>query len=269
MTSTVLALVPHPDDAEFFAGGLLAKFAKQGAAVIEVIATDGCRGSYDIDTATLIQVRAQEASNAARVLGAQPPIMLGYHDFELDRLPAGELRQQFIYWIRKLQPDILVAEDPYGLFEPHPDHRAVAWAAYEAVHFAELPLIEEEQIRAGLQPHFVAEKYYYSQTTEANHKIIDISDTIEIKLAALTEHKSQITFLVEGIMRQARQAGLDLRSILGDAAADPFLLFQLSMRMQAAEIGRLAGFEYGESYRYERYHTAIEAQLSLINNPSS
>lgn len=268
MTSTVLALVPHPDDAEFFAGGLLAKFAKEGANVIEVIATDGCRGSYDLDTASLIQVRAQEAHNAAKVLGAQPPIMLGYHDFELDRLPAGELRQQFIYWIRKLRPDILVAEDPYGLFEPHPDHRAVAWAAYEAVHFAELPLIHEEYSQAGLQPHFVAEKYYYAQTTLANHKIIDISDTIEIKLAALSEHKSQIIFLVEGIMRQAQHAKLDLKSILGDAANDPFLIFHISMKMQAAETGRKAEFEFGESYRYERYHEAIEAQLSLLNNPS-
>lgn len=269
MTHTVLALVPHPDDAEFFAGGLLAKFAKQGANVFEVIATDGCRGSYDLDATTLIQVRAQEAHNAAKVLGAQPPVMLGYHDFELDRLPAGELRQQFIYWIRKLRPDILVAEDPYGLYEPHPDHRAVAWAAYEAVHFAELSLIHEEHIQAGLQPHFVTEKYYYSQTTEANHKIIDISDTIEIKLAALGEHKSQITFLVEGILRQARQAKLDLNSILGEAVTDPYFIFQISMKMQAAETGQLAGYEYGESYRYERYHSAVETQLSLINTASS
>ncbi|MGB9672649.1 MAG: PIG-L deacetylase family protein [Anaerolineales bacterium] len=269
MANTVLALVPHPDDAEFFAGGLLAKFAKQGATVIEVIATDGCRGSYDLDTTTLIQLRAQEAYNAAKVLGAQPPILLGYHDFELDRLPAGELRQQFIYWIRKLQPNILVSEDPYGLFEPHPDHRAVAWAAYEAVHFAELPLIYEEQIHTGLQPHFVAEKYYYTQTTETNHKIIDISDTIEIKIAALSEHRSQITFLVEGILRQAQQAKLDLKSILGDTGADAFLLFQIAMRMQAAEIGHQGGFEYGESYRYERYHAAIEAQLALTNDSAS
>ncbi len=267
MTHTVLALVPHPDDAEFFAGGFLAKLAKQGASVTEVIATDGCRGSYDLDIASLIQVRSIEAHNAAKVLGANPPILLGYHDFELDRLPAGELRQKFIYWIRKIQPDIIITEDPYGLYEPHPDHRAVAWAAYEAIHFAELPLIHPEHLQEGLQPYFVAEKYYYSQSVEPHHKIIDISETIDTKLAALAEHKSQITFLTKGIFQQARQAGLNLEAILGEAAADPLLAFQLSMKMQAAEIGRQAGFEYGESFRYERYHAAIETQLALLGNP--
>ena len=265
MPKIVLALVPHPDDAEFFAGGLLAKLAERGALAYEVIAADGCRGSYELDIETLKTVRAQESRNAARVLGAQTPILLGYPDFELDHLPAGELRQKFIYWIRTLKPDILVTEDPYSLYEPHPDHRAVAWAAYEAVNFAELPLIHPEQTQAGLHPHFVAEKYYYVPTYEPYHKIVDISDTLEIKLAALAEHKSQIKFLVEGIFHQAQETGLNLTDILVHAAADPLIVFQNFMRIQAAEIGAKAGYTYGEAYRYERYHPAVEAQLSSMD----
>ncbi len=41
---TVLVLAPHPDDAEFYAGGTLAKWIAEGARVIIVIATDGSKG---------------------------------------------------------------------------------------------------------------------------------------------------------------------------------------------------------------------------------
>ena len=54
MSKVVLALVPHPDDAEFSAGGLLAKLAAEGARVHIVVATDGRRGSFEADSDTLI-----------------------------------------------------------------------------------------------------------------------------------------------------------------------------------------------------------------------
>ncbi len=72
MSKTVLALVPHPDDAEFFAGGLIANLIDEGAKVYLAIASDGCRGSFEHDSATLAQIRRQEAQRAAQVLGAEP-----------------------------------------------------------------------------------------------------------------------------------------------------------------------------------------------------
>ena len=145
--ATALALVPHPDDAEFYAGGLLAKLIAEDARVYIVVATDGRRGSFEVDTGTLIAARAEEMRRAAAALGAEPPILLGYPDGELDTLPAGVLREQFIRVIRQLRPDVVVAQDPYAALSrtriiapwrgPRPRRWTRAPAAVSPRHLAE------------------------------------------------------------------------------------------------------------------------------------
>lgn len=263
MAKTVLALVPHPDDAEFFAGGLLAKLVDEGAKVYIAIASDGRRGSFELDADTLAATRREEAMRAAQTLGAEPPIFLDHPDLEVDTLPPGLLREQFIRLIRQVKPDIVVAEDAFAPYEVHPDHRAVAWAASDAIHFANLPLMHPEHLDQGLQPHFVVEKYFYGENLPNANKVVDISQTMEKKIAALGEHRSQVRFLVEDVLRQARLAGLDLRVLLGDALDDPLQALAWAMRAQAAEIGQRIGVAYGEAYRYVRFHPFVENLLAL------
>lgn len=253
MTKTVLALVPHPDDAEFFAGGTIAKMAREGARVVIVIATDGRRGSFELNGEELARLRAEEARRAARVLGAEPPILLGHPDLELDTLPAGKLREQFIRAIRLHRPAVVIAPDPFASTEIHPDHRAVAWAASDAIAFATLPLMHPEHLADGLETHFVLEKYFYRESPEGANKIVDISDAMGLKLAAMAEHKSQVTFLVEDVMRQAKAAGVDVGAVLGEAAGDPMAALAWALQAQAAEAGQQMGVTYGEAFRYLRF----------------
>ena len=115
MSATVLALVPHPDDAEFYAGGLLAKLAAEGGARVHiVVATDGRRGSFEADSETLIAARAEEMRRAATVIRhAADPAGLPRHGAGTRclRVPC---REKFIRAIRQLRPDVVVAEDPYS-----------------------------------------------------------------------------------------------------------------------------------------------------------
>ena len=274
MPQTLLALTPHPDDAEYYAGGTIAKMIAAGARAVIVIATDGRCGSYELDplkrtfrSETLIRVRAEEARRAAAVLGAEPPVLLGHPDLELDRLPPGHLREQFIRAIRQRKPDVVIAEDPFAPGETHPDHRAVAWAAAEAIAFAPLPLVHPEHLAAGLEPHFVVEKYFYANDAGNTNKIVDVSDTLATRIAALAEHKSQVVFLVEGVLRQARLAGLDkttafgVRAVMPEAAAYPLALLTWAIQTQAAEVGRAIGVRYGEAFRYARYNPLVEELL--------
>ena len=258
MARKVMVLVPHPDDAEFYAGGTLAKMIAGGDKVIIVVATDGNKGSLEVASDILATLRYEEARKAARVLGAEEPIMLGYHDFELDKIPAGQLREQFIHLIRQHKPDVIVAEDAFAGGETHPDHRMVAWAASDAIHYATLPLLHPEHLEQGLAPHFVVEKYFFSDNPESANKIVDISETFERKMAALAEHKSQVKFLVEDIFNQARLAEIDLAGFLGEAVSDHMMALTWAMQTQAAEIGQKAGFTYGESFRYMRFHPFVE-----------
>lgn len=262
MSKTILALVPHPDDAEFYAGGTIARIVQEGARAILVVATDGRCGSFGQGGEALASIRAEEARRAAAVLGAQPPLLLGYHDFGLEALPAGTLRERFMRVIREYRPDVVIAEDPWGPFEPHPDHRAVAWAAMEAINYAPLPLIHPEHRAAGLEPHFVLEKYFYAEHSQHCNRVVDISTTMDRKLAALAEHVSQVEFLVDGILRQAALAGLDPRAVVGDMAADRMTLLAWGLQVEAAEVGRKAGVRFGEAFRYQRFDPLIEGVLA-------
>ena len=261
MPSVVLALTAHPDDAEFFAGGTLAGMIAAGARCTCSL-RPMAGGAPSSMTAPAWPRRAEEGRRAAAALGAEPPILLGHPDLELDRLPAGTLREAFIRAIRQIRPDAVVAEDPFAPYDPHPDHRAVAWAASDALSFSHLPLMHPEHLEDGLQPHFVVEKYFYSEHLPSTNRVIDVSGTLEVKLRALAEHKTQVDFLVEDVLRQARLAGVDVESVLGTMAAEPRLALDWALRAQAAEVGARIGVAYGEAFRYVRFHPIVESLLS-------
>jgi LmbE family N-acetylglucosaminyl deacetylase len=249
--------------------------------VLLVIATDGRRGSFEHKSEVLVPLRMEETRRAARVLGAEEPILLSHPDMELDRLAPGKLREEFIRLIRQHRPEVAIAQDPFVPYENHPDHRAVAWAASDALHYAHLPLVHSEHLSMGLQPHFVAEKYFYGDFPPGTplqprsvksgierrgicHIVVNISSTIDIKMAALAEHKSQMTFLVEEVLRQAAMLGPslpDLKQQMIQAAGNPAIAMAWFLKAQAAEIGGQIGVSYGEAFRYERFHPVIESFL--------
>ena len=261
MSNIVMVFSPHPDDAEYYAGGTIAKMIQEGAKAYIVIVTDGRVGSFEFDSQSLVPIRSEEARRAAQVLGAEPPIFLGHPDMGLDQLKPGLLREQFIRLIRKYQPDIVIAEDAFTGFEVHPDHRAVAWAASDAVNSAMLPLAHPEHLTEGLEPHFVREKYFYTDQIDAANKIVDISQTMSVKLAALAEHKSQMRFLVEGVLRQAKAAGIDAQAITGEALKEPTTAVSWAMQVQAAKVGQKTNVQYGEAFRYARFHPFVEGLI--------
>jgi LmbE family N-acetylglucosaminyl deacetylase len=240
--------------------------AQEGAQATIVIVSDGRRGSFELAGEALAARRKEEAARGAAALGARIPVWLGHPDLELDTLPPGTLREQFIRLIRQHRPDVVIAEDAFCPLEVHPDHRAVAQAASDALTFASLPLMHPEHLDQGLEPHFVVEKYFYAPAPSAVNRIVDITGTISRKLAAMGEHETQVAFLVEDVMRQARLAGIDIQAILGEAAADPMAALRWAIEAEAAQVGKRAGVAYGEAFRYVRFHPLVE---SLVGGGSA
>lgn len=118
-----------------------------------------------------------------------------------------------------------------------------------------------EHLAEGLQPHNVREKYFYTDQSDGS-TVIDITQTMQIKLAALAEHKSQMKFLVEGILLEARQAEIDPSAIAGDALNDPAEAVAWAMQVQAAQVGLKANVQFGEAFRHTQFHPFVEG---LIN----
>lgn len=208
-----MIITAHPDDAEFTAAGTVAKWTRQGVIVIYVICTDGSRGSNDpqMKPEQLVAIRKAEQKAAARVLGVEEIVYLDYEDGSLE--PTLALRRDLTREIRRYRPDIVICPDPtvryYGdNYLNHPDHRAAGDAALDAVFpSARTRYIFPELLDEGLEPHRVREVYIRGALPP--NLWVDISDTMELKIAALREHVSQVgrsEGWEERVRARARQA---------------------------------------------------------------
>ena len=131
-TKTLVAVFAHPDD-EGAAGPVLARYAREGAQVHLIIATDGAAGSQATSIPAgpeLARARADEARCSAEALGARAPILLGFPDGKLgsysdDPLRLFRLTQRLQEELQKLRPDAVITWGPDG-GSGHPDHRLVS-----------------------------------------------------------------------------------------------------------------------------------------------
>jgi LmbE family N-acetylglucosaminyl deacetylase len=226
--ATALAIYAHPDDLEVSCGGTLARWGQAGCAVHLVVCTRGDKGSFDAaaDTSALSVLRADEARHAAEVLGARDLDLLGYDDGSIHN--DIDLRRQLVGIVRRSRPDIVVCPDPTATFfgstyVNHHDHREVGWATIDAcAPAAASPLYYPE---AGAA-HGVAE-LLLSGTLEPD-VWVDITDTVDGKVAALRCHRSQVggrEELLEGWVRQ--RAGTE-GAKAGVRYAESFRRIQLS-----------------------------------------
>jgi len=195
----VLSIHAHPDDQEFTVGGTLAKWAQAGSHVVTVCITSGGAGSNEhtppgMTREALAPIREEEQRQACRVLGISEVVFLGYEDGMLE--PSLALRRDLTRVIRRHRPDAVVCGDPtmrfFGaIYMNHPDHRAAADAALDAVFpSAETRLIFPELLDEGLEPHKVRSVFIHG--SEKPDTFIDISEFLGAKLAALKEHRTQM-----------------------------------------------------------------------------
>lgn len=193
----ILVILAHPDDPEFFCGGTLAKWAKEGHHIKYVLLTCGDKGRNDhnghISADELCPLRHIEQKNAAEIIGVDEVNFLDLEDGTLE--PTMELRKIVTREIRRHKPDILVTCDPQYLFTHyglnHPDHRAAGQVVIDAVFpAAGNELFFPELIEEGFEPHMPSE-LWCSLTGQSNTEV-DISDIIQTKFNALLCHASQI-----------------------------------------------------------------------------
>jgi LmbE family N-acetylglucosaminyl deacetylase len=195
----VLVIGAHPDDPEFGCGGSVARWVREGRRVTYVVMTRGDKGSHDpaMTAERLMAIREAEQRAAAAVLGVTDVRFLDCRDGEI--VPTLDVRRQLVQIIREVKPGTVVTHDPTLVlpregFVNHPDHRATGTAVIDACFpAAELHLAFPEQLVNGLTPHKVTEILFWS-TVEPTY-FVDITDTFELKLRALAEHRSQISDL--------------------------------------------------------------------------
>jgi LmbE family N-acetylglucosaminyl deacetylase len=197
----VLVVSAHPDDVDFGAAGSVALFSDNGVAVTYLLVTDGDAGGNErvLDNSGMAELRRTEQAAAAKCVGVTDLRFLGYPDGAV--VASLDLRKDIARVIRQVRPDLVITHHPdrnYEFIAPsHPDHRAVGGAALDAVYpdarnpYAFPELFTEE----GLEAWIVREVWLTGGSTP-NH-FVDITSTVDRKLAALQSHVSQVAH-VEG-----------------------------------------------------------------------
>jgi LmbE family N-acetylglucosaminyl deacetylase len=215
----ILAVLAHPDDADFGAGGTIARWTDEGIEVTYCLVTDGDAGGFDrsVARAEIPEIRRTEQRNAAKAVGVEDVRFLGYPDGRLEL--TLDLRRDISRVIRQVRPQRVLTQSPERnwarIQASHPDHLTTGEAALRAIYpdsrnpFAFPELLADE----GLEPWEVAEVWVMAHPTPNHH--VDVTDTFDRKIAALRAHVSQTAhmddlevWLRERLGHIATEAGL-------------------------------------------------------------
>lgn len=227
---SALAIIAHPDDAEFQCGATLAKWAAEGCVVHHLICTDGSKGTWDVnvDQAQLVATRQAEQRAAAQALGATGRIVfLGWPDGELES--GLRQRSQVAYWIRKLKPAVVLGHDPWKRWRLHPDHRNAGWLATDGIVAARDPFFFPEHDIA----HFRPDALLLFESDEPD-LAIDVAGFAGHKAEALLAHESQFE---------------TTHDIADSADGDQRRRFSEWVEFNLAEGGAKAGLEQAELFK--------------------
>lgn len=229
-----MVIIAHPDDAEFGAAGTVAAWVREGWDAYYVICTDAVGGGPDTATDVgpaarreISETRKQEQRAAGEILGLKGVIFLDYPDGMLQ--PTIELRRDLVRVLRHYRPSRVICQSPDRVWTPtfiipryHSDHLAAGQAALAAIYpMSQNPWDFPELLDKGLLPHKVSEVYIMG--APVINYFVDISSTIEQKIAALLAHNSQLLArTAEVVEKMVRTRSAELGVKYGVAYAEEF-----------------------------------------------
>lgn len=219
MKLDLLAIAPHPDDAELTCGGTMLKMAEAGYRTGILDLTRGETGTRGTP-----ETRLKEAARAAKVLRAAVRQNLGFPDAKLHL--CEEFKVAIAEVIRELQPHTVIL--PYWEGR-HPDHYTSATLGFEACFIAGLknyPLAGE-----AFRPFKIL--YAAAYATVMPTFAVDITKQYERRRQAILSYGSQF-----------RPATKDPKSKVHIPLDD----LEDRMSISARYFGRMIGVKYAEGF---------------------
>jgi N-acetylglucosamine malate deacetylase 1 len=218
----ILAVFAHPDDVELTVGGTLLKMKRLGYRTGAVDVTRG-----EMGTRGTVGGRAEEAVDAAGLLKLDVRENL--------KLPDGRVfvddlsRTQLVRLLRRLKPRVLLT---HQLGDPHPDHNHLAQLVRESARLASMKKYDEETGAENIPVPIVAHNIF-SRRSDISF-VIDISDFLGDKMAAIRAHKSQFydpnssepetRLTARGFLAEIEGRSRYFGSLIGVAAGEPFFV---------------------------------------------
>lgn len=221
---TAIVFAPHPDDEVIACGGTIQRKLAEGFRIFILFSTDGSRSHEAVldifrepSAGDLIEIRRREAIAAAGVLGVAPEFLIfaGVKDTCL-----AEFQDSYRDIVRQALSRIGAVDEvymPHERLELNADHRLTG------------AIVAEQLVELGLAPRIFRYVVWDAQTEaefgyrnrvpgdaapedrDEERIRIDISGQIERKLAALMEHRTQVTLFSAHQRRTVVPEGLKAR----------------------------------------------------------
>jgi bacillithiol biosynthesis deacetylase BshB1 len=221
----VLAIFAHPDDVELTVGGTLLKMKSLGYKTGALDVTEG-----EMGTRGTVEVRAQEAKEAARILKLD--LRENLH------LPDGhvwlteETRTALVRVLRRLKPKLLLT---HQADDPHPDHNHITQLVREAARLASMRKYDFDFGQERINPPIVAHSIFSTRTVPSF--IVDISGFVEQKTKAISAHKSQFydpnskepetRLTSKGFINELENRSRYFGSLINAEAGEPFFVREM------------------------------------------
>jgi bacillithiol biosynthesis deacetylase BshB1 len=222
MTIDILAIFAHPDDVELAVGGTLLKMKQLGYRTGALDVTQG-----EMGTRGTVEGRAKEAEEAARILKLDLRENLG--------LPDGHVfaddgsRTKLVRVLRRLKPKMIMTHQDH---DPHPDHNHIVQLVREAARLASMFKYDEETGNEKINVPIVAHDVFSRRVVPSF--VVDISDFLEDKMAAIRAHRSQFydpnsnepdtRLSAKDFLTQLENRSRHFGSLIGVSAGEPFFV---------------------------------------------
>jgi LmbE family N-acetylglucosaminyl deacetylase len=212
--------------------------------------TDDRWDSVGSDEAATAAANRSELEQAAAILGVDDIVELGYPTDTLGDVSTVALRERIIHAVRTHRPYALVSFDPYAMYgEDNLDHITVARAVDEAFWTSQFDLhhpehFDEVSVRTGapLAPHGCFERWYFGRQVVDVTDVVDISATLDRKVAAACCHRTMMRNFFNQLRLQADTGGWRIPAV-DDALAAGDVSAMLTSMLRAASEG--LGAKYG------------------------
>jgi len=191
-----VAVVAHPDDLEYGAASAVARWTAQGKEISYVLVTEGEEGIDGMAPDEAGPLRQEEERRSAAIVGVHRVEFLGHPDGTVEYGPI--LRRDIAGALRRLRPQVVFGLH-FGLTwgeggsVNHADHRAVGLAVLDACRDA-----SNEWVFSDLGAPWPGIKATYIAGTESSTHYVDVTETIDLGVASLREHRAYIAGLGTG-----------------------------------------------------------------------
>jgi len=186
MTNRILIVAAHPDDEILGCGGTVAKLVQNGYEAYTLILGEG-KTSREGATEQELEQLNTELRKANEIIGIEEVFVRNFPDNAFDSVALLTIVKEIEAIISQIKPNIIFT---HHIGDLNIDHQIT----HHAVLTATRPMTDQsvKEIYAFEVPSSTEWNFFTKETAFVPNVFVDITETIDLKVKAMAEYKSEL-----------------------------------------------------------------------------